>query len=29
MSDMDWIGLALDKNKWKVFVKAIVNLRVS
>jgi hypothetical protein len=26
--DVDWIGLTQDMDKWKAFVKAIMNLRV-
>jgi len=25
---MDWIGLALDKDRWKTLVSAVMNLRV-
>ena len=25
---MDWIGLALDREKWRTLVSAIMNLRV-
>jgi hypothetical protein len=25
---VDWIGLALDKFKWRVLVNAVMNLRV-
>jgi len=26
--DVEWINLAQYKNKWRKFVKAIINLRV-
>jgi hypothetical protein len=26
--DVDWIGVAQDKYKWRAFVNAIMNLRV-
>jgi hypothetical protein len=26
--DMDWIGLAQDRNRWRVLVKGTLNLRV-
>jgi hypothetical protein len=26
--DEDWIGLAWDRNRWKVLVKSVLNLRV-
>jgi hypothetical protein len=26
--DMDWIGLAHDRNKWRIFVNAVMNLWV-
>jgi hypothetical protein len=26
--DVDWIGLAQDKNRWRVFVNSVLNLRV-
>ena len=25
---MDWIGLALDRDRWRTFVSAVMNLRV-
>jgi len=25
---MDWIGLAQDRNRWRTFVSAVMNLRV-
>jgi hypothetical protein len=27
-SDVDWIGLAQDRNRWRVLVNSILNLRV-
>jgi hypothetical protein len=27
-SDVDWIGLAKDKNRWRPLVNSILNLRV-
>jgi hypothetical protein len=27
--DVDWIGLAQDKNRWKAVVNSVLNLRVS
>jgi hypothetical protein len=26
--DVDWIGLAQDRNRWKALVNAVLNLRV-
>jgi hypothetical protein len=26
--DMDWIGLAKDKNRWRALVDSVLNLRV-
>jgi len=28
MGGMDWINLAQDKNRWRVLVNAVMNLRV-
>jgi hypothetical protein len=25
--DVDWIGLALDRNKWRAFVNTVLNLQ--
>jgi hypothetical protein len=27
-SDVDWIGLAQDKDKWRALVNVVMNLRV-
>jgi hypothetical protein len=27
--DVDWIGLALDRNRWRALVNSILNLGVS
>jgi hypothetical protein len=26
--DMDWIGLAKDRNRWRVLVNSVLNLRI-
>jgi hypothetical protein len=26
--DMDWIGLAQDRNRWRALVNSLLNLRV-
>jgi hypothetical protein len=26
--DVDWIGLAKDRNRWRVLVNSLLNLRV-
>jgi hypothetical protein len=26
--DVDWIGLAVDRNRWKAVVNSVLNLRV-
>jgi hypothetical protein len=26
--NVDWIGLAKDKNRWKALVNSVLNLRV-
>jgi hypothetical protein len=28
LSEMDWIGLAPDKNRWRALVNSVLNLRV-
>jgi hypothetical protein len=27
--DVNWIGLALDRNRWRALVNSVMNLRVS
>jgi hypothetical protein len=27
-SDVDWIGLAKDMNRWRALVNSVLNLRV-
>jgi hypothetical protein len=27
-SDVDWIGLAQDRNRWRALVISVLNLRV-
>jgi hypothetical protein len=27
-SDANWIGLALDRNRWRALVNSVLNLRV-
>jgi hypothetical protein len=29
MGDMDWIDLAQNRDRWRAFVKAVMNLQVS
>jgi hypothetical protein len=26
--DVDWIGLAMDRNRWRALVNSVLNLRV-
>ena len=28
MGDMDWIGLAHDRDRWRAVVNAVMNLRI-
>jgi hypothetical protein len=28
LGDMDWIGLAQDRNRWRALVNSVLNLRV-
>jgi hypothetical protein len=28
MGDVDWIGIAQDRDKWRALVNAVMNLRV-
>jgi hypothetical protein len=28
MGGMDWIGLAQDRDRWRVLVNVVINLRV-
>jgi hypothetical protein len=28
MGDVDWIGLAQDRDRWRTVVNAVLNLRV-
>jgi hypothetical protein len=28
MGDVDWIGLAQDRNGWRTLVNSVLNLRV-
>jgi hypothetical protein len=27
-ADVDWIGVAQDRNRWRAVVKSVMNLRV-
>jgi hypothetical protein len=27
-SDVDWTGLAQDRNRWRILVNSVLNLRV-
>jgi hypothetical protein len=27
--DVDWIGLAQDRNRWRALVNSVLNLRVA
>ena len=29
LQEMDWIGLAQDRDRWRTLVSAVMNLRVS
>jgi hypothetical protein len=29
LDDVDWIGLAKDRNRWRTVVNSVMNLRVS
>jgi hypothetical protein len=29
MGDVDWIGLAKDRNRWRAVVNSVLNLRVA
>jgi hypothetical protein len=28
LGDVDWIGLAQDRNRWRVLVNSVLNVRV-
>jgi hypothetical protein len=28
LGDVDWIGLAKDRNRWRALVNSVLNLRV-
>jgi hypothetical protein len=28
MGDVDWIGLAQDRNRWRALVNSVLNIRV-